>query len=34
MAALRKEEIDVAIHRKEKREAARLGKLVSPTEEA
>ena len=33
MAAWRKEEVDAARHRQEKREAARLGKLLSNTEE-
>ena len=32
MAAWRKEEVDAARHRQEKREAARLGKLLSHTE--
>ena len=32
MAALRKEEVDAARHRQEKREATRLGKLVLYTE--
>ena len=32
MAAWRKEEVDAAIHRPEKREATRLGKLLSHTE--
>ena len=32
MAAMRKEEIDAARHRQEKREATRLGKLLSHTE--
>ena len=32
MAAWRKEEVDAARHRREKREAARLGKLLSHTE--
>ena len=32
MAAWRKEEVDTARHREEKREAARLGKLLSHTE--
>ena len=32
MAAWRKEEVDAARHRQEKREAARLGKSLSPTE--
>ena len=33
IAAWRKEEVDVARHRQEKREATRLGKLLSHTEE-
>ena len=32
MAAWRKEEVDAARHRQEKREATRLGKLLSHTE--
>ena len=32
MAALRKEEVDAARHRQEKREVTRLGKLLSHTE--
>ena len=32
MAAWRKEEVDAARHRQEKREAIRLGNLLSPTE--
>ena len=32
MAAWRKVEVDAATHRQEKREAARLGKLLSHTE--
>ena len=33
MAARRKEEVDAARHRQEKREATRLGNLLSQTEE-
>ena len=32
MAAWRKEEVDAARHRQEKREAAKLGKMISHTE--